>query len=162
MVELVSSADSHPPPAAALGLPPFDQICLVVRDLRAALALYEPLFGPFTVLANGAFPSVYRGEPVTTELKVAFGRSGSIEIELVEWISGPTPHRDFVASGREGVQHLRYVVDRIDAWNERLATHGYAPVWSGAYPASEAAPPIAWCYFERATDPLMIELVEFG
>ena len=37
----------------SLGLPPADQICLVVRDLQAAVALFEPLFGPFTVLDNG-------------------------------------------------------------------------------------------------------------
>lgn len=146
----------------SLGLPPVDQICLIVRDLDAALALYEPFFGPFIVMRNGPFPCVYRGEAAVTELAVAFGRSGALEIELVEWISGPSPHRDFIAAGREGVQHVRHVVDSIGEWTERLATLGHAPVWSGNYPASDAAPPIAWCYFERPGDPLMIELVEFG
>ena len=39
-----------PAALAQIGLPPADQICFVVKDLAAAVALYEPLFGPFTVL----------------------------------------------------------------------------------------------------------------
>lgn len=147
----------------SLGLPPADQICLVVRDLGAAVAMYEPLFGPFTVLDNnGPFESVYRGERVMVELLCAFGRTGALEIELVEWRSGPTPHRDFIQGGREGVQHIRYVIDDLDGWIARAAAIGYRPVWSGSFPVSEAAPSLSWCYLERAGDPLMIEFVQWG
>ncbi|HUH36451.1 MAG TPA: VOC family protein [Spongiibacteraceae bacterium] len=151
---------AHASPLA--GLPPADQICLVVRDLAAAVAMYEPLFGPFTVLDNGPFESVYRGETVMVDLPCAFGRSGELEIELVQWRSGPTPHRDFIQSGREGVQHIRYVVDDLPAWIARAAELAYRPVWSGSYPASDAAPPLSWCYLERDDDPLMIEFVQWG
>lgn len=156
--------DTRTPAAApaTLGLPAADQICLVVPDLQAALALYEPLFGPFTVLDNGPFESVYRGERVMTDLPCAFGRSGALEIELVAWRSGPSPHRDFLQSGREGVQHIRYVVDDLDHWILRAATIGFHPVWSGSYPASPAGPSLSWCYLERDGDPLMIEFVRFG
>lgn len=146
----------------SLGLPPADQICLVVRDLPEALALYEPLFGPFTVLDSGPFESVYRGERVMTDLPCAFGRSGALEIELVAWRSGPSPHRDFLQAGREGVQHIRYVVEDLEHWIERAGTIGYRPVWFGSYPASPAAPPLSWCYLDRDGDPLMIEFVQFG
>lgn len=145
-----------------IGLPPADQICFVVRDLAAALALYAPLFGPFTVLDSGPFESVHRGERVMCDLPCAFGRSGALEIEIVAPRTGPTPHTEFLAAGREGVQHIRFVVDALDPWIARVATLGYRPVWTGSYPASPAAPPIRWCYLERDADPLMIELVQFG
>ena len=32
---------------AALNLPPVDQVGFVVKDIKAAIALYEPAFGPF-------------------------------------------------------------------------------------------------------------------
>ena len=145
-------------PLQSLGLPPFDQICLVVPDLKVALTLYEPLFGPFMVLENGPFDSVYRGEASRAELKVAFGRSGDIEIELVEWVAGATPHRDFVQQGRQGIQHIRYTVDCLDRWANKAGGLGYVPVWSGTYPAHA----ISWCYLERVGDPLMIELLTVG
>lgn len=147
------------PSLQALGLPPMDQFCLVVPDLDAALAQYGPLFGPFLVLRNGPFDSMYRGHPARVELAVAFGRAGDIEVELVEWISGDTPHRDFLQQGRQGVQHIRYRVDDIDAWVERLRPLGYVPVWSGSFPGTLDTPAISWCYLERSGDPLMIEFV---
>jgi methylmalonyl-CoA/ethylmalonyl-CoA epimerase len=153
---------SLPGHAPLEGLPAADQICLVVRDLEAAVAMYEPLFGPFTVLDSGLFESVYRGEPEMVDLPCAFGRSGALEIEIVAPRSGRSPHRDFLEAGREGVQHIRYVIEDLQAWIARAATIGYRPVWSGSYPASPAAPPLSWCYLERDGDPLMIEFVQFG
>ncbi|MFM7274080.1 MAG: VOC family protein [Gammaproteobacteria bacterium] len=151
------------PGAMALqGLPPADQICLVVRDLQAALRLYEPLFGPFTVLDSGPFESVHRGERVMADLPCAFGRSGALEIEIVAPRHGPTPHTEFLDAGREGVQHIRYAVEDLDTWIAKAAAIGYGPVWTGSYPASPASPPIRWCYLEREGDPLMVEFVQFG
>lgn len=143
----------------SLGLPPIDQICLVVPDLKAALALYEPLFGPFLVMENGPFDSFYRGQPARVDMAVAFGKTGNLEVEIVQWISGPTPHRDFIQQGRQGVQHLRYQVEDIDAWVEKVRSLGYTPVWSGSFPGSDYGPGISWCYVEREGDPLMLEFV---
>ena len=36
-----------------LDLPDLNQVGFVVRDLAAALALYEPLFGPFVTMDPG-------------------------------------------------------------------------------------------------------------
>ena len=36
-----------------LNLPNLDQVGFVVRDLQSALALYEPLFGPFSTMDPG-------------------------------------------------------------------------------------------------------------
>lgn len=153
---------THPVSLKFLDLPPMDQFCLVVPDLDGALALYEPLFGPFMVLRNGPFDSVYRGQPARVELAVAFGRAGDIEVELVEWISGNTPHRDFLQQGRQGVQHIRYQVDDINEWVEKLLPLGYTPVWSGSFPGSDYGPGMSWCYLEREADPLMLEFVRSG
>ena len=137
------------------GLPAIDQIGIVVRSMDAAVKLYEPLFGPFVVLDNGPFEAIYRGQPAPAHLIVAFGRSGSLEIELVEWISGATPHRDFLLAGCEGLQHLRYPVEDVVSWVDRAGSLGYESIWSGEYRPHN----IRWAYLARPDDPLTIEFV---
>jgi len=150
-----------PASSALARLPPFDQICFVVPDMQAALDRYAPLFGPFTVLENGPFESVCRGRKAMVEMIVAFGHSGNIEIELVQPISGPLPHREFLDAGHTGIQHLRYSVEDLHGWQRKLEALGYAEVWAGSYPATPGTRAISWVYLQRADDPVLVELVEF-
>ena len=107
---------SDPLTLNTIGLPPIDQIGHVVRDLRAAMAMYAPLYGPFHTM-NGSVPqATYRGRVEDVELEIAFGRSGDLEIELIEWKSGHSPHREFIERGREGIHHVRFRVEDLDAW----------------------------------------------
>ena len=39
-----------------------DQVGFVVRDMDAALALYEPLFGPFKMMDTCTMEYTYRGQ----------------------------------------------------------------------------------------------------
>jgi methylmalonyl-CoA/ethylmalonyl-CoA epimerase len=146
---------STPTSLANLGLPPVYQVGFVVRDLEAALAKYEPLFGPFTLQDIGVQPAVYRGRPCDYVLKIAYGRSGNLEIELIEWVSGDCPHREFLEQGREGMHHLQFRVDDVDAWIPKVRAIGYEPIWY-----SRLSPEIAYAYLERADDPLIIEFLE--
>ncbi len=150
---------SSTPPALSEALPDLpqpDQIGFVVKDLNRAIALYEPLFGPFTVPDFSGQTASYRGaEPTPFELKFAFGRAGDIEIELIEWIEGATPHRDFIQRGGEGMHHLRYRIDDLDVWLGRVRGLGYEEVWS-----ARPAPGIGYAYCERAGDPLVLEFLQ--
>ena len=143
--------------AGKLNLPNPDQIGFVVRNLEQAIALYTPLFGPFTTADFSGYKVSYRGAPPSEfDMKFAFGRIGDLEIELIEWVSGDTPHRDFIRNGHEGMHHLRFQVDHVETWIERLKAHGYEVVWY-----NRAAPDYAFAYCERAGDPLLIEVVEY-
>ena len=85
-----------------LDLPPIDQVGFVVRDMDAAIAMYEPLFGPFSTMDSGEFEYDYRGRKDTSSLKLAFGRSGDLEIELIQWVSGGThvpDHKSHLVDG---------------------------------------------------------------
>ncbi len=112
-----------------LVLPPIDQVGYVVRDLDAALARHEPLFGPFTRLDAPLTGVWYRGAPTDVTLRLAFGRTGDVEIEFIEPVAGASPHTEFLASGREGIHHVRYRVDDAAAANAALGTIGFAPIW---------------------------------
>ena len=140
---------------AELNLPPVNQIGFVVRNLDDALRLYQPLFGEFTVMDAADMVWDYRGKPETSSLKIAFGNSGDVEIELIEWVSGETPHKEFLEAGREGLHHLRFVVDNVDETAAAAATHGYEKIWYKRFSDDLAA-----CYLERCGDPVILELFE--
>lgn len=140
-----------------LGLPQPDQVGFVVRNLDEAVDRYDPVFGPFKKTEFGTNQASYRGAPRSTyDLKFAFGQIGAIEIELIEWVSGDTPHRDFIQMGREGMHHLRFRVDNADHWIKKLNTIGYDAIWY-----DRMAPNIAYAYCERPGDPLILELLEY-
>ena len=82
------------------------------------------------------------------------GRSGELEIEFIEWQGGHSPHREFIEAGREGMHHLRYRVDDTDAWIEKLAPLGYAPIWYKQFSEDTI-----FAYLEREGDPLLIEFL---
>ena len=138
-----------------LSLPPMDQVGFVVRDMESALEQYEPLFGPFTTMDPGPYEYNYRGEKDVSEIKLAFGRSGEVEIELIQWVSGRTPHKEFIDAGREGMHHLRFRVDDLDAKVAEAEALGYRSVWDTRYGEG-----LAVAYLERDGDPLLIEFFE--
>jgi methylmalonyl-CoA/ethylmalonyl-CoA epimerase len=140
---------------AQLKLPPIDQVGFVVRDMEAALKLYEPLFGPFTTMDSGEFEYDYRGEKDVSSLKLAFGRSGDVEIELIQWVSGRTPHKEFIDAGREGMHHLRFRVDNLDEKVGEAQALGYHSIWQTRYGEG-----LAVAYLEREGDPLLLEFFE--
>ncbi len=138
-----------------LDLPPIDQVGFVVRDMEAALALYEPLFGPFSTMDSGEFEYDYRGVKDTSSLKLAFGRSGDLEIELIQWVSGGTPHKEFIDAGREGMHHLRFRVDSLEEKVAEAEAFGYQAIWQTRYGEG-----LAVAYLEREGDPLLLEFFE--
>ncbi|MEM8497691.1 MAG: VOC family protein [Pseudomonadota bacterium] len=139
----------------ALNLPPMDQVGFVFKDIEAAIEKYEPLFGPFKRMDPGPYDYVFRGQSEPAEVKLAFGKSGEIEIELIEWVSGGTPHKEFIDAGFEGMHHLRFIVEDLQTIIERAKPFGYEPIWRADF-----APGLAVAYMERADDPLLVEFFE--
>ncbi|MEM0955796.1 MAG: VOC family protein [Pseudomonadota bacterium] len=152
MTRLLASEHSS---AATLGLTRMDQVGLVYRDIEAAIAMYEPVFGPFELLKYGEMEWDYYGEPEVSEIYIALGNSGNIEIELIQWVSGKTPHKDFIDTGQEGLQHIRYRVDDLDAVLQLAEQQQYQAIWEKRF-----APGLAAAYLARDGDPLVLELFE--
>ncbi len=138
-----------------LNLPPMDQVGFVVRDLDQAVAFYEPMFGPFSVMEVGPMTYNYRGEEEECDMNIAFGRSGDVEIELIQWLRGGCPHKEFIDAGREGMHHLRFPVDNLDEKVAEAQAIGYSAVWGKRY-----SDEMAVAYLKRDGDPLWLELFE--
>ena len=138
-----------------LNLPQLDQIGFVVKNLEDAIKTYDSMFGPFSIMEPGEIEFEYRGKAEKSELRLAFGTSGDVEIELIEWVSGGTPHKEFLDAGNEGMQHIRFIVENLEQKVEEAETLGYQSIWYKRF-----APGLAAAYLERAGDPLLIEFFE--
>jgi hypothetical protein len=94
------------------------QIALVVKDIDVAMESYWQTagIGPWSIYTTGAPPlhCVYHGQPANYRIKLATATSGSIQMELIEYISGDTIHRDFLASERKGVEHVGIFVPDLE------------------------------------------------
>ena len=138
-----------------LELPKLDQVGFVVRDLEAAMALYEPMFGPFSTMDPGPMTYDYRGKEEECNMRLAFGKSGDVEIELIEWVEGGCPHKEFLDAGHEGMHHMRFRIDDLDAKVAEAEKIGWRAIWTKRYGEG-----LAVAYLERDGDPLFLELFE--
>ena len=88
-------------------------------------------------------------------MRLAFGKSGDVEIELIEWVAGGCPHKEFLDAGREGMHHLRFIVPDLDSAVASAEALGYESIWRKRYGEG-----LAVAYLERSGDPLVIEFFE--
>lgn len=143
--------------AASLGLGPIDQIAYVVESVDAALPRYEALYGPFEVADSPLKECQYRGETVDCTLKLAVNRSGPVEIELIEVVAGETPHREHLRAHGEGLHHVRFRVDDLDARLAALGEQGFVTVFYKRF-----GPTVGFAYVEAPPElgRSLIELLE--
>ena len=105
---------------SVLGKYTIGQVSTVVRDLEVAMKGYMQTagIGPWNVYTNSAPPlrCIYRGHPANYKVRVAIARSDQLQMELIQYLEGESIHRDFLASGREGLEHVGvFVLDLSQA-----------------------------------------------
>jgi len=88
-----------------------DHIGIAVKDLEESLKFYEAALGLKAV-----------GTEVVAEQKVrvAFLPTGDSEIELLEATSEDSPIAKFIEKNGEGVQHIAYRVESVEAAIEEM------------------------------------------
>lgn len=101
----------------------------VVRDLGAAMRHWTQVLGvgPFFHLPHVPVTTFeYRGVAARPDISIALANSGDLQIELIEQHDDtPTMYRDFLAAGREGLQHVSSWVADLDPVVDRLETAGH-------------------------------------
>jgi methylmalonyl-CoA/ethylmalonyl-CoA epimerase len=142
----------------AVRLPPVEQIGIVVRDADQAAKFFASTFGwgPFKISEVEMKGFTHGDQTGDCRLKMAFARSGDVEIELIEVLEGETPHSESLRRSGEGLHHLRFRVDDFDAMAAALAKEGVEPLWSQKFPGIAA---FAYMKTDK-TSGLMVELFE--
>lgn len=128
-----------------LGLGAVDQIGYAVRDMERAVSRFEPLFGPFRVSEAALEDVLYRGVSTSCKLLIGVAQSGGLEIELIEVVEGETPHTEHLERHGEGLHHIRFRVDELDAKLEGLSKLGFETVFYKRFPGPAR---IAFAYAE--------------
>ena len=137
------------------------ELCHVTRDLEAALLHWTRDLGagPFFVFDVPVLPGqLYYGEPTQVSMRVGFGFSGGVLIELLQQTNaGASPFRDFLAKHGEGLHHIMPRCD-FDAGLARLTAAGHKVAFAGKMPSGER-----FCLFDtNAANGAYVELMELS
>ena len=132
------------------------QQAFVVTDLDAAKQSMRRSFGCgnfFQFELNT--PWDLRGRTVACDVAIAFGRSGNMQIELMQPLRGEGIHFEFLATRGPGAHHLGFYVEDLDAMAEATAADGFPPVMSSGIGSSR------FCYLDTIDAiGLYLELIE--
>jgi len=115
------------------------QIAEVVPDLEEAVERYWKTmrFGPWYIwdfLPPDLHDVYYHGRKVEdTAFRLAIAQIGPIQYEIMQPLTGPGVHRDFLARGQRGVHHIKiYCPDMRKALDD-FARQGIHPLQEGKY-----------------------------
>jgi len=99
-----------------------NQIGIVVRDADAVIKSWESLFGigPWEIREMRGKGT--DGQPV--RVKLAFASLGGVSLELIQPVEGRIFHHEFLEAHGEGLHHLGFHVDDVDAEADNLVRQG--------------------------------------
>ena len=93
-----------------------EHIGIAVKNLEESNIVFSKLFGK---------PS-YKTEVIESEgVKTSFFKVGSNKIELLEAINNDSPIAKFIEKRGEGIHHIAFDVDDIEAEIKRLTAEGF-------------------------------------
>jgi catechol 2,3-dioxygenase-like lactoylglutathione lyase family enzyme len=99
---------------------PVTQVAWVTDDITATERLLSEQFGvgAWTRIDDVVFgpdTTTLRGEPVEMTLHVSLGYAGDLQLELIQPVSGPGIHREFLDAHGPGLHHVCFAVADVDA-----------------------------------------------
>ena len=141
---------------------PIRQNGYVVHDIEQAMRHWTEVLGvgPFFYFERVPMQDFrYRGEPSEIEVSIALSQSGPLQIELIQQRNdAPSMYRDFLAAGREGLQHVAMWTEDFDPLLERALADGLAVGQSGCIGEGGR-----FAYLETETHPgTVIEISEIS
>jgi methylmalonyl-CoA/ethylmalonyl-CoA epimerase len=126
-----------------------EHIGIAVKDINASNTLFEKLFGE----------SHYKIEDVESEgVKTSFFKVGNNKIELLEATSEDSPLAKFINKKGEGVHHIAFAVDNINAEVKRLQSEGFVII--NEKPKKGADNKLVVFLHPKSTNGVLIELCQ--
>ena len=102
------------------------QVGVVVKDVKKVTERLAFLgIGPFEEMKLPPDrQELFRGKPALADAKIMVTVLGETQLELVEPLAMESPHREFIETKGEGIQHIMVVVDDIEKEIKRLTDKG--------------------------------------
>ncbi|MEV0296035.1 VOC family protein [Nocardia sp. NPDC050710] len=104
------------------------QLGYVVRDINAEMRRWiDQGIGPWFYVHDVPMDFfTYRGIVSPMKMSVALANSGDVQIELIQPRNdAPSLYKEFLDSGREGLQHIAYWTDDYQALYDKVLGLGY-------------------------------------
>ena len=125
-----------------------EHIGIAVKHLSSSIPLFEKLLNT----------PCYKTEAVESELvNTAFFKTGDSKIELVEGYSPESPIYKFIEKRGEGMHHIAFEVDDIEAEIKRLSAEGFVMI--NEHPKAGADNKLVAFLHPKSTNGVLIELV---
>ena len=135
----------------------------VVRDIRAAMDHWVNVMGvgPWFYFERVKIDYFrHRGAPSNLEMSIALANSGDLQIELIQQRNdAPSMYREFLGSGREGLQHVAYWTKDYQAVYDHALSLGYKVGHEGQIGGEQGR----FAYFDTESHPgTVIELSDIS
>jgi len=132
------------------------QIGIVVKDIEKTVERLTALgMGPFK--SNRLPPDreeYFRDKRMYADFKFAVTNIGDMQIELIQPVSGDSPHKEFLETKGEGIQHIACTVKDVQKEVDRLSQQGVEILLRGKFPSGGG---VAYCDLGSG---FIVELIE--
>lgn len=126
-----------------------EHIGIAVKDIENSNALFKALFGE----------EHYKIEDVESEgVKTSFFKCGPNKIELLQATTEDSPIAKFIEKKGEGMHHIAFAVDNIEAEIERLTSEGFTMIHK--QPKQGADHKLIAFLHPKSTNGVLIELCQ--
>jgi len=114
------------------------QIGLVVRNIEKMAKAYADVFDmevPDVIITDteDKAHTKFNGKPTEARAKLAFFDMGSLSLELIEPIGGPSTWKEFLDTHGDGVHHIAFQVKGMDWVIQYLDGKGINPIQRGDF-----------------------------
>ena len=133
---------------------PIRQNGYVVRDIEAAMAHWIDVLqvGPWFYIDRVKTDWFrHRGQDFAVEMSIALANAGDLQIELIQQRNdAPSMYKEFLDSGREGLQHVAFWSTDYQSLYDRALGQGYKLGHEGQIGGEQGR----FAYFDTAPRPM--------
>jgi hypothetical protein len=133
------------------------QIGIVIRDMDKTVERLTSLgIGPFKeMILPPDREEWFRDKRMYADFRICTAMIGDVEIELVQPLDGDSPHKEFLNTKGEGIQHIGCAVEDIQNKVDRLTEQGVEVLLRAKFPGGSG---VAYC--DLGVGDIVIELIE--
>jgi hypothetical protein len=103
-------------------LPPIGHIGYIVANRDSSVEMLQSILGIDNFILYDFVPKkawVTGKEIFDCKLKIAVGVfKNNVKLEIIQPVSGATPHHEFLSKIGSGIHHIAFYSDRYDEWHE--------------------------------------------
>ncbi len=131
------------------------QVGVVVRDVEKVIErLTEIGIGPFQQMTLPPEREEYfRDKRMYADFNIHGALMGNVQLELIQPVSGDSPHKEFLETQGEGIQHVMFAVDDLEKTIAHLEEKGVTVLLRAKFPGGRGV-----AYMDFGAGNIVVEL----